>query len=79
MLIVRKLIALLVYAALLSPVSERHLVAWVRAVEVASTSLDRTMRRRKSQIENDRFSRYMKLMQQAGELREERTLRIRRA
>ena len=79
MIVVRKLVALLVYAALLSPVSERHLVAYVRAVEIASTSLDRTMRRRKSEIENDRFSRFMRLMQEGSEVREERTLRMRRA
>jgi hypothetical protein len=77
--LVRRLIALLVYAALLAPVSEHRMTAWVRAVEVASTSLDRTMRRRKSQLENDRFSRFLKLLQQAGQDREERTLRIRRA
>ena len=73
MRIVRKIIALAVYAALLLPISDSRITTWFRAIEVASTSLDRTMRRRKSQLENDRFSRILKMMQDDVDY-EERTL-----
>ncbi len=74
MRILRKLIALVVYAALLLPGSDYRLSAWMRAVEVTSTALDRTMRRRKSQIENERVARHMRILQMAGDDREEQTL-----
>ena len=34
----------------------------MKAVEVTSTSLDRTLRRRKSSVENDRMARFLKLI-----------------
>jgi hypothetical protein len=71
--IVRKLIALAVYAALLMPLSENKLTSWFRAIEVTSTALDRTMRRRRSQMENDRFARILRVLQEDAEY-EERTL-----
>lgn len=59
----RKLVALALYAAVLMPgSSEIRLNAWMRAVEVTSTALDRTMRRRRSSIESERFARYLNLM-----------------
>ncbi|HEY3054372.1 MAG TPA: hypothetical protein VGK31_00425 [Thermoanaerobaculia bacterium] len=58
----RKLIAFALYAAVLLPGSDYRLNAWMKAVEVTSTALDRTLRRRKSSIENDRFARFVKLM-----------------
>ena len=75
MRVLRRIIALIVYASLLLPISEHRLTAWMKAVEVGATSLDRTMRRRRSQLENDRLSRLMRLLQAAREAEGERTLR----
>lgn len=58
----RKLIALALYATVLLPGSDYRINAWMKAVEVTSTALDRTLRRRKSSVENDRLSRFIKLM-----------------
>jgi len=58
----RKLIALALYAAVLLPGSDYRINAWMKAVEVTSTALDRTLRRRKSSVENDRLARFIKLM-----------------
>ena len=58
----RKLIALALYAAVLLPGSDYRINAWMKAVEVTSTALDRTLRRRKSSVENDRLARFVKLM-----------------
>lgn len=77
MRVLRKIIAFVVYAALLLPVSEHRLTAWMKVVEVTSTALDRTMRRRRSRLENDHCSRFMRLLQLASDDREEKTLRIR--
>lgn len=64
----RKLVALALYAAVLMPgTSEIRLNAWMRAVEVTSTALDRTMRRRRSSIENERLGRFLKLHALDGE------------
>jgi hypothetical protein len=57
-----KFIAFALYAAILLPGSEYRLTAWMRAVEVTSTALNRTMRRRRSSIENARLARFMTLM-----------------
>jgi hypothetical protein len=75
--ILRKLLALVIYATLLLPGADYRLSAWMRAVEITSTALDRTMRRRKSQIENERFARHLRILQMAGDERGEKTLRIR--
>ena len=58
----RRLIALALYAAVLLPGSDYQINAWMRAVEVTSTALDRTLRRRKSSMENDRLARFVHLM-----------------
>jgi hypothetical protein len=58
----RKLIALALYATVLLPGSDYRINAWMKAVEVTSTALDRTLRRRKSSVENDRLARFVKLM-----------------
>ena len=76
MRIVRKLIAIAVYAALLLPGSEHRVHAWMRAVEVTSTALDKTMRRRKSRIENENFIRHLIVMRME-EHQEEKTMRVR--
>ena len=70
----RKLIAIAVYAALLLPASEHHINAWMRAVELTSTSFDRTLRRRKSRLENERFIRDLIVMRMDTD-QEEKTLR----
>lgn len=62
MRVLRKLVAFLVYAAVLLPVSDYRLPSWMKAVEITSTSLDRTMRRRKSSVESERLARYLKLI-----------------
>ena len=58
----RKLVALALYATVLLPGSDYRINAWMKAVEVTSTALDRTLRRRKSSVENDHLSRFIKLM-----------------
>ena len=77
MRVLRKVVAFALYAALLMPGSDYRLNAWARAVEMVSTSLDKTMRRRKSRIEAERFAKSMRLLHEAGMDREEATLRIR--
>ena len=77
MRVLRKIIAFVVYAALLLPVSEHRLTAWMKAVELTSTALDRTLRRRRSSLENERFARSMHLLQLASDDRDEKTLRVR--
>lgn len=77
MRLLRKVVAFALYGALLLPGSDYRLNAWVRAMEMVSTSLDRTMRRRKSRIEGERFARHMRILHEAGMDREEATLRIR--
>lgn len=78
MRVLRKLIAFVVYASLLLPISQPNkLMAWMKAVEVGSTCFDRTMRRRRSRLENDHYSRFMRMMQLASDDRDEKTLRIR--
>ena len=62
MRVLRKLIAFALYAAVLLPGSDYRINAWMKAVEVTSTALDRTLRRKKSSLENDRFARFIKLM-----------------
>lgn len=57
--------------------SEHRLTAWMKAVEVTSTALDRTLRRRRSSLENERFARSMRLLQLASDDRDEKTLRRR--
>lgn len=77
MYVLRKLVALLTYGALLLPATDSlRITAWVRAVEVTSTAFDATLRRRKSRLENDRFARHLKLLKM-DVLHEERTLRVR--
>lgn len=79
MRLLRKLVAMVVYAAVLFPGSDYRVTAWVRAIEVASTALDKTMRRRKSRLENDRFARTLHLVQIADGEREDATGRFRPA
>ena len=75
MRVLRRLIALLVYASLLLPMSEHRLTMWMKAVEVTATSLDRTMRRRRSQIESDRLTNLFRLLKGWREDIGERTMR----
>ena len=76
MRILRKLMAILVYATVLLPCADVRITAWVRAIEITSTSLDKTLRRRKSKIENERVIRHLALLQ-LEEDREEKTMRRR--
>ncbi len=57
--IVRKCIALLLYAILLLPGAEHQMASWLRAIEASTAVVDRTMRRRKSKVENDRLAKFM--------------------
>ncbi|MGZ7078066.1 MAG: hypothetical protein ACXVJT_01520 [Thermoanaerobaculia bacterium] len=70
----RKLVAMALYAALLLPGSEYHVTSWLKAVELTSTVLDRTMRRRKSQIQNEHLARFLRSLQIAERDREDATL-----
>ncbi len=78
MRVLQKLIAFIVYGALLLPISQpNRLMAWMKAVEVSSTCFDRTMRRRRSQVDGDRYARFMRLWALASDDRDEKTLRVR--
>ena len=59
MRIVRKLVALALYAVLLLPGAEFRMASWLKAVEASTAVVDRTMRRRKSRVENARLSRHL--------------------
>ena len=61
MRVLRKLVALAVYALMFLPTADYRTTAWIRALEVTSTSLDKTLRRRKSRIENDRLAHHMQM------------------
>jgi hypothetical protein len=77
MRVFRKLVALVLYGALLLPGAESfRITTWLRAVTVTSTAFDSTMRRRRSRLENDRFARDLKLLQRDAD-HGERTLRVR--
>jgi hypothetical protein len=68
----RKFVALAVYGALLFPGTDSfRLNAWVRAVSVASTAFDSTLRRKRSQIESERLSRDLKLLGMDADLGEQ--------
>lgn len=73
---VRKLVAFLVYAAILLPTGDYRVTAWIRAVEVTSTALDKTLRRKKSRIESDRLSRHLQLTQIADGDKQDLTGRL---
>lgn len=73
----KKVLALLVYGALFLPGSDYRVTAWMRAVETVSTSLDRTMRRRKSRLENERLNYHVRMLHEAGTDVGESTQRVR--
>jgi hypothetical protein len=77
MRILKKVLALCVYAMLFLPTSDYRITAWMRAVETMSTSLDRTMRRRKSRLENERLNYHVRMLHEAGVDLGESTQRIR--
>ena len=75
MRLLRKLVALAVYIVMFLPTADYRTTAWIRALEVTSTSLDKTLRRRKSRMENDRMARHVQMMHLDVEY-EEQTLKI---
>ena len=75
MRILRKLIAIAVYAALLLPSADHRLTRWVKAIEVTSTALDRTLRRRRSRAENERIIKHLAILQSVAD-DEEKTERL---
>lgn len=75
MRLLRKFLTLAVYAALFIPGTDYKTTAWIRALEVTSTSLDKTLRRRKSRLENERLARHLQMHQMDVEY-EEQTLRL---
>lgn len=77
MRLLRKLIAFCVYAAVLFPSTDYKVSAWMRAVEITSTTLDRTLRRKKAKLENDNSARALHLMQIVDGDKQEFTGRIR--
>lgn len=76
MKILRKLVAFVIYGALLLPGSDYQMTAWVRALEITSTSFDKTLRRRKSRVENQRFVKDLVILHM-DEDQEEKTMRVR--
>jgi hypothetical protein len=79
MRVLRKFVAFIVYAAILLPGTGPDIrwTAWFRAVEMTSTALDRTLRRKKSAIENENLALTMRLTQIADGDRQDMTGRIR--
>ena len=77
----KKLVAMCVYFFLLLPGKDFQVNSSVlRAVEVATTALDRTMRRRRSGIENARFAHIAQLIGSRRDFGDQTlTLRLRRA
>ena len=73
MRLLRKLLALAIYGILFLPTADYRTTAWIRALEVTQTSLDRTLRRRRSRIENDRLARHLQVLTR-DDGQEERTL-----
>lgn len=78
MRLLRKLFALAIYSVLFLPTADYRTTAWLRALEVTQTSLDRTLRRRRSRIENDRLARHLQVLT-FDQGQEERTLHGRRS
>jgi hypothetical protein len=77
MRVVRKLVALVLYAAILLPGTEAtRLTSWMRAVAATSTAFDSTMRRKRTRLESERLARDIERMHMDA-LREEKTLRVR--
>ena len=79
MRVLRKFVAFIVYAAVLLPGTGPDIrwTAWFRAVEMTSTALDKTLRRKKSALENERLAQTMHLTQIADGERQDMTGRIR--
>ena len=79
MRVLRKFVALIVYAAILLPGTGPDIrwTAWFRAVEMTSTALDKTLRRKKSRIENARLAETLEMTQVADGERQDMTGRIR--
>jgi hypothetical protein len=76
MRVLRKIVSFIVYAAVFFPTADYRATAWIRAIEVTSTSLDKTLRRRKSRIENERLARHVAMNAMDVEYAEE-TLKLR--
>lgn len=75
MRLLRKVLALVIYGALLMPFGDSfRITAWLRAVTVTSTAFDSTLRRRQSRLESERMARHLQLLRMEAE-QEERTLR----
>ena len=80
MRVLRKFVAFLVYASILmvpGTGTDLRVAKWVRAFEITSTALDRTLRRKKSQIENDRLAEHCRMTHIADGERQDMTGRIR--
>ena len=74
--ILKKLISFVIYAAVFFPTADYRATAWLRAIEISSTSLDKTLRRRKSRIENERMAQHLRMNGMDVEFGEE-TLKVR--
>jgi hypothetical protein len=79
MRVLRKFVAFIVYAAILLPGTGPDIrwTAWFRAVEMTSTALDKTLRRKKSRLENERLAQTMEMSQIADGEQQDMTGRIR--
>ena len=75
MKILKKVIAIAVYAALILPVGHDRLARSLKAIEVTTTALDRTMRRRRSRVENERIIKHLAILQSVAD-DEEKTERL---
>jgi hypothetical protein len=58
---------MLLYAVLLLPGAEYRMTSWLKALEASTAVVDRTMRRRKSKVENDKLSQYLRSAHTATE------------
>ena len=50
----------MLYAVLLLPGAEYRMTSWLKALEASTAVVDRTMRRRKSKVENDKLAQYLR-------------------
>ena len=62
MRLLRKLLAIAIYVVVFLPTADYRATSWLRALEMTQTSLDKTLRRRRSKIENDRLARHLQML-----------------
>ncbi len=70
---------MVLYAAALLPGSDYRMTACLKSVEVISTAMDRTLRKRKSQLYSDRLAQDLRLHARGDANEEDATGQFKRA